>query len=193
MFDTCRDKVVNDHDVLPGLDGIRLHLKDVLSQTSKLPLAIPSGEVHPLNSRTTPYSFSYVARTVSPGSLPFLRTGTNAAPSLIAMMGPRRKPRASRPTTTSIFFVGDWPMVCDVNRCTKFVMRVSNPTGSRRRGKISRKTIPCSRKCKHALGIHHAKEHSFDIPSWASQGTVSRDSSSTRRQPWSWKGKALQL
>lgn len=43
------------------------------------------------------------------------------------------------------------------------------------------------------VGNHHAKGHSFNIPSWASQGTVSRDSSSTRRQPWSRKGRTLEL
>lgn len=63
---------------------------------------------------TVPYSFSYEAETHSPGSLPCLRTGTKAAPSLSAIIGPRRKPRASRPTTTSIFLLGAAAMVCEV-------------------------------------------------------------------------------
>jgi hypothetical protein len=63
---------------------------------------------------TDPYSFSYVTLAVSPGSLPFFLTGTKAAPNLRAMIGPSRKPRASRPTITSIFLVGLRLDVCEV-------------------------------------------------------------------------------
>lgn len=63
---------------------------------------------------TTPYSFAYEALTQAPGSFPCFLTGTKAAPSRRAIIGPRRNPRASRPTTTSIFLVGDLAMVCDV-------------------------------------------------------------------------------
>lgn len=41
FFFTSRDEVVNDHDVLAGLDSVRLHLEDVLPQTRKLPLDLP--------------------------------------------------------------------------------------------------------------------------------------------------------
>ena len=57
--------------------------------------------------RTIPYSFSNAACTHAPGSLPTLRTGTKAAPSLRAITGPRRNPRASSPTITSIFLLGE--------------------------------------------------------------------------------------
>lgn len=63
--------------------------------------------------RTFPYSFSYVACTHSPGSFPGLRTGTKAAPSLRAITGPMRKPRASSAMTTSIFLLGEVGMVSD--------------------------------------------------------------------------------
>ena len=72
-----------------------------------------------------------------------MRTGTNAAPRRIAMMGPRRKQRASRPTTTSTFFAGSAGIVLHVRWYTKCVISVSNATGSRRIGKMSRKTMPC--------------------------------------------------
>jgi len=52
---------------------------------------------------TSPYSFSYVAEIVFPGSLPGLRTGTNLAPSRSAITGANRNPRDSRPTIASIF------------------------------------------------------------------------------------------
>jgi hypothetical protein len=51
--------------------------------------------------KSLPYSFWYSAVSQGPGSLPRFLTGTNAAPSLNASEGPNRKPRASRPTTTS--------------------------------------------------------------------------------------------
>ena len=50
-------------------------------------------------SNTLPYSFSHGIETVSPGSLPCFLTGTNPTPSFIAIPGPNRKPRASRPMT----------------------------------------------------------------------------------------------
>ena len=78
-----------------------------------------------------------------PGSFPALRTGTKAAPSLNAIIGPSKNPRASRPTTTSILFVPAMPMVCDVIWWTKWVMSASKARGSRRMGNMSRKTIPC--------------------------------------------------
>ena len=91
---------------------------------------------------TAPYSFWYTADIHFPGSLPCFLTGTNAAPSLNAMIGPRMNPRASGPTTTSIFLVGAVGMVCDVRWYTKCVMRVSNAIGSRKIGKMSKKTMP---------------------------------------------------
>lgn len=42
-----------------------------------------------------------MAVRVSPGNFPFFLMGTKAAPSRSAMMGPIKKPLASRPTTTS--------------------------------------------------------------------------------------------
>lgn len=102
-----------------------------------------------------------------PGSFPFFRTGTNAAPviekfiiiggwgslqvlesrcspSRIAMMGPIRKPLASRPTTTSTFFtpslVGE--MVLDMIWWVRWVMSTSNAVGLRRTGNRSRNTMP---------------------------------------------------
>jgi hypothetical protein len=67
-----------------------------------------------MGTLTVPYSFSYDAATQLPGSLPCFLTGTNAAPSLNAIIGPRRNPRASRPTTASIFPDGELAIVCDV-------------------------------------------------------------------------------
>jgi hypothetical protein len=92
--------------------------------------------------RTDPYSFSKVAVTVVPGSLPGLRTGAKAAPNLSAIIGPNRNPRASSPTTTSIFPEGDFEIVSEVKWWTKFVINVSKARGFRRMGKMSKKTIP---------------------------------------------------
>lgn len=89
-----------------------------------------------------PYSFSYDAETHFPGSFPCFLTGTNAAPNLSAMIGPKRNPLASRPTTTSIFFEEEFGIVCDVKRCTRCVISVSKTTGLRKIGKMSRNTIP---------------------------------------------------
>ena len=50
---------------------------------------------------TSPYSSLYVTLLVSPGNFPFFLIGTNAVLSFWAIIGPKTKPRASRPTTTS--------------------------------------------------------------------------------------------
>lgn len=63
---------------------------------------------------TEPYSFSYTAVIHCPGSFPRFLTGTNAAPNLIAMIGPKRNPLASKPTTTSIFPEWELGIVYDV-------------------------------------------------------------------------------
>ena len=68
--------------------------------------------------------------------------GTKAAPRRIATIGPNKKPRASRPTTTSIFFDSLRAIVVEVRWWIRLVMRVSNATGFLKIGKISRKTIP---------------------------------------------------
>lgn len=96
-----------------------------------------------ISNESMPYSFSYEALSHGPGSFPCFRTATKAAPNLKAIIGPRRNPRASKPTTTSIFFDGRFRTVWDVMWWRRFVIRVSKATGSRRMGKISRKFIPC--------------------------------------------------
>jgi hypothetical protein len=93
-------------------------------------------------ARTVPYSFSYVVRTHSPGSFPRLRTGTKAAPSLEAITGPMRKPRASSPTITSTFLLGEIGMVWDIRRWIRCVIRASKASGLRKSGKISQKATP---------------------------------------------------
>jgi len=55
-----------------------------------------------ISKKSSPYSFLYPTFTHSPGNFPAFRTGTKAAPSFSAREGPKRKPRASRPTTMSI-------------------------------------------------------------------------------------------
>lgn len=126
---------------------------------------------------TSPYSFSYTACTQDPGSLPRFRTGTNAAPRRKARGGPRRNPRASRPTTASIFgraWIADVlasspvpdPLEVDatddsgsegitvvVIRCIKCVRRVSKATGSRRIGRKSRKVMPYMRSMRLGKNI----------------------------------------
>ena len=92
--------------------------------------------------RTVPYSFSNEAQTHSPGSFPRLRTGTKAAPSLSAITGPKRKPRASSPTITSIFLLGEFPIVSDTRRWVRWVIRPSKTNGSRKSGKISQNATP---------------------------------------------------
>ena len=101
-------------------------------------------KVKPLQQhvRTVPYSFSYVAHTRSPGSFPRLRTGTKAAPSLSAITGPNRKPRASSPTITSIFLLGEVGIVSEPRRWVRWVIRTSKVNGLRKRGKMSQKDTP---------------------------------------------------
>lgn len=55
--------------------------------------------------KSSPYSFLKPAVSVGPGSFPSFRTGTKAAPSRRAKVGPNRRPLASNPTITS----GLWP------------------------------------------------------------------------------------
>ena len=92
--------------------------------------------------RTVPYSFSNVAHTHSPGSFPRLRTGTKAAPSLSAMTGPNRKPRASSATITSIFLLGEFAIVSDTRQWVRWVIRPSKINGSRKSGKMSQNDTP---------------------------------------------------
>ena len=93
-------------------------------------------------TRTVPYSFSYEAHTRSPGSFPRLRTGTKAAPSLSAITGPNRKPRASSPTITSIFLLGEVGVVVDTMRWVRWVITTSKVNGLRKSGKMSQKDTP---------------------------------------------------
>jgi hypothetical protein len=93
-------------------------------------------------ARTVPYSFSNVAHTHFPGSFPRLRTGTKAAPSLSAITGPNRKPRASSPTITSIFLLGEFAIVSDTRRWVRWVIRPSKINGSRKSGKMSQNATP---------------------------------------------------
>lgn len=89
-----------------------------------------------------PYSFSYSTLTHSPGSFPFFLTGTNAAPNLIANGGPNKNPRASSPTTTSIFVIPFLGSVTVVMWCIRCVNSVSVAKGERRIGKMSRNVMP---------------------------------------------------
>lgn len=91
---------------------------------------------------TFPYSFSYTAEIHSPGSFPFFRTGTNAALSFEAMIGPSKNPLASRLTMTSILPFVRLGIVWEVRWFKKLAIRTSNATGSLKIGKISRKLMP---------------------------------------------------
>lgn len=68
--------------------------------------------------------------------------GTNATLSRKAMIGPSKKPLASRATIASILPFGRLGMVWDVRWWRKLVIRVSNATGSLKIGKMSRKLMP---------------------------------------------------
>lgn len=68
--------------------------------------------------------------------------GTNAAPSLKAMIGPNKNPLASKATMTSILPFGRLGMVWEVRWSKKLAIRTSNATGSLKIGKISRKLMP---------------------------------------------------
>lgn len=87
--------------------------------------------------KSAPYSFMYSAVSQGPGSLPLLRTGTNAAPRRSASVGPNRKPRASRPTMTSGFSV----KVC-VMCSSRAWMSASNRLGSAKMGRMSSNRMP---------------------------------------------------
>ena len=76
----------------------------------------------------------YSAETVSPGSLPGLRAGTNPAPISRASAAPRMNPRASAATTKSIER-GD---AHSANATTA----ASSAAGSSSSGVMSLKTIP---------------------------------------------------
>lgn len=134
---TSSNQVVDNNHVLPRFDSFCLHFKGIL-QEARSEQHKSLLDVTP----TVPYSFSYVAVTHCPGSFPCFLTGTNAAPSRSAMIGPSKNPLASNPTTTSIFFVSALGMVFEVKWCMKWVISVSNATGSRRIGNISKKTMP---------------------------------------------------
>ena len=54
-----------------------------------------------ISSRSVPYSSSYSSRSISHGSFPALRTGTNPAVRLYATGAANTKPRASIPSTLS--------------------------------------------------------------------------------------------
>lgn len=56
-----------------------------------------------ISSTSVPYSSEYSNEWHLPGSLPFLRIGTNGSPRSAAIENPNRNPRASKPTITSIF------------------------------------------------------------------------------------------
>jgi hypothetical protein len=131
--------VVDDNDRLPRRNGVRLHFKLVLHRGVSNHQA-PRSQAR--RARTVPYSFSYVAQTHSPGSFPRLRTGTKAAPSLSAITGPNRKPRASSPTITSIFLLGEVGIVADTRRWVRWVITTSKVKGLRKRGKMSQKATP---------------------------------------------------
>ena len=91
--------------------------------------------------KSAPYSFMYSAVSQGPGSLPLLRTGTKAAPSLRAKVGPKRKPRASRPTMTSGFSVKVC-LMCSSRAWTS----ASNREGSAKMGRMSSNRMPGSGK-----------------------------------------------
>ena len=96
----------------------------------------------PKGGLTLPYSFSYSAEAHFPGSFPLFRTGTKAAFSIKATIGPTRNPLASRPTTTSIFPPGRPGIVCKVRWDKKLLIRTSKAAGSLKIGKISQKLTP---------------------------------------------------
>lgn len=114
---TGRDEVVDDEDGLPSLDRAFLHLEHVLSFAHAVSLeALGTSAMrnpgkthhavlllvledqksvwsaHPLPCLTVLNRQRTSADTSFPGSFPCFRTGTNAAPSLRARIGPRRNP-----------------------------------------------------------------------------------------------------
>ena len=86
----------------------------------------------------SPYSSWYVASTVARGSLPFLRIGMNALPSLYAMGMPKRNPRDSRPAMASNSTPSRQRHISSTAR--------RRPSALRRTEVMSRKMIPGSGK-----------------------------------------------
>ena len=109
------------------------------------------------SNTSVPYSNAYSSRTTSQGNFPALRTGTNPAPKWKATGAARIKPRASIPTTLSIF------KPCDI-ATMEFTASV-NPCGSPMSGVISRKVTPGAGTssilrmylCKESLCINHRR------------------------------------
>src|SRR5690348_10677234 len=87
-----------------------------------------------ISSASIPYSSTYSALTVSLGSLPGLRAGTNPTPSSRASAAPRMNPRASAATTRST----------DRGRASAASSDTAWPSAvaSSSRGVMSLKTIP---------------------------------------------------
>lgn len=101
---TSSDQVVNDDNASTGLNSALLNLKNILhypkSNEYHNSAAALYRYAHMIISLTSPYSLAYTALAHSPGSFPAFLTGANAAPKRRAIRGPKRKPRASKPTPT---------------------------------------------------------------------------------------------